>query len=270
VRSRIISVAVGLLVGGSLAAAGLALAPDDATATESTTTTSASAATVWWNDPYETLIGTGALIIDDLRIDSGEVIVDYRVESLSTARMGRYFEEHDHPNIAPEIWVLETTAGPIEASSNRHYAEQVRFQVPDTLGLHDILGLRVEQYRVKLPYAFEVELPPVVGARIELDDDIAIGVVAILEQRSNTGVGIGIEFPGLLDAFGHHEFSALPLGGRWLYPTSRTPSPPYSQAYQLTWPEPEVPETIRLRIVGYRWDIRETIIRVNRGGIDDR
>ncbi|HUG74451.1 MAG TPA: hypothetical protein VMM81_02100 [Acidimicrobiia bacterium] len=267
-RARIISVVVGLIVGGSLAAVGLALAPAGQISGVTATTTPASAAAVWWHDPYETLIGTGALIIDDLRIDSGQVIVDYRVESLSTARMGRYFEEHDHPNIAPEVWVLETTAGPIEASSNRHYAEQVRFEVPDTLGLRDILGLWVEQYRVKLPYAFEVELLTVVGARVELDDDIAVGVVALLEQRSSTGIGIGIEFPGVLDAFGHHEFSAQPIGGRWLHPTSRTPSPPYSQAYQLTWPEPEAPGTMRLRVVGYRWDVRETMIRVNLGGIE--
>jgi hypothetical protein len=265
-RVRIISVVVGIVVGGSLAAVGLALAPDGESTAEATTTTSASAASVWWHDPYETLIGTGALIIDDLRVDAGEVIVDYRVESLSTARMGRYFEEHDHPNIAPEIWVLETTAGPIEASSPRHFSEQVRFEVPDGLTRGDITGLWVEQYRVKLPYAFEVELPLAVGARAQFDEDAAVGVVSVLEQRTNTQIGVGIEYP--VDAFGHHEFSARPVGGRWLQPSFRSASPPYSQAYQLTWPDPEAPDTVVLRVSGYRWEVRQTMIRINLGGIE--
>lgn len=266
-RVRIISVVVGIVVGGSLAAVGLALAPSGGSSGsgDTTTTTPATAASTWWHDPYETLVGTSALIVESLVVLEGEAIVTYRLEPITSGRIGAYLVDAEHPPIAPERWALDTTRGRFESASPSQVAQQVRFDVPADLVTGDVTGLVLEQYRVGLPYVYEVELPLTNGATAELDEGTTVGIVSVLPQRNNVQIGVGVIARS--DSFSTDIFTIRGVGPQWEQPSFRTPSPPYNTARQLTLDEPTPPERVRLRVVGERWEIRTESVTINLGGI---
>lgn len=175
--------AAGFLAGIALAAVGILLAPSAPGAVSSTTTTapvtSVARSGPWWFSPAETLLGPTALLIESVEVDGGEVVVRYQTLDLAPPAIGRmraleesnpfFAPPRDEPVVAPERWVLETVNGEYEGFTPSARTPTARFDVPDGFVLGTITGLRLESYRMRMPYVFDLEVSTTPGTTYELD-----------------------------------------------------------------------------------------------------
>ena len=60
--------------------------------------------------------------------------------------------------MAPEAWTLITAAGEIPGTTSGPRARTARFSLPGGV-LPEVLGLRLDRYWIRLPYAYEVGVP---------------------------------------------------------------------------------------------------------------
>jgi hypothetical protein len=268
-RARAIPVLAGFVVGGLLAAGGVALAPRGGGAAATTTTSVPDAATskVWWHDPNETIVGTAAVVLERIAVDRDQAVLTYRVVPIGSTRRNPFLTDQGHPPIAPEEWALVTTAGTFRGSSVSVHSERVAFDVGPGFSTASVTGVRIERHRVRVPYDFDLSLPPTRDAAGQIDDDTTVRVVSILAQRTNVLVGVGVQRP--TDSFiaGERGYVVRGIGPRWGPPSGRTTSADTPDAWQLLFDGTELPDPLLLRVSGTRWVVRDETISFDIGGL---
>lgn len=256
-------VATGFAVGAILAGVGIALAPDAPTPTTTTTTRAADAAGVWWIDPHETPIGPAVLIPESLTVEDGEAVLRYRVVTRAPAGRGLRFEDHDPTGVTPETWTLLTTDGEYPGVTRIAGAETASFAIDDRFLLGSVTGLRIDGYRLRLPYTYLVSLPPTEGASVALAENRTLSVATILAQASSLIVHLDLDQP--LDDFGHGDGSEIQVTGvgpEWISSANRQFS-----GFQIIRDGPEVPDPLVLRIHSVDWVPFPGPIEVDLGGL---
>lgn len=271
----------GFVAGIALAAAGLLLAPSGPEATSSTTTsplrTDSTRTGPWWFSPAETQIGPTAILMESVEVDDGDVVVRYEIRDLAPSAIGRmrtleesnpfFAQPRDEPVVAPERWVLETVNGEYEGFSPSARTPAARFEVPDGFVLGTITGLRLESYRMRMPYVFDLEVSTALGATYELDEGFSFTVVRILPQSTTTIIHIDYATPS--DDFTAGEPTPVIISGigpEWLSYNQRQAGESLG-GLQLVRAGDDLPATIPLRVRTTYWTPFETSIDIDLGGM---
>jgi hypothetical protein len=168
----------------------------------------------------------------------------------------------DDPVIAPERWVLETVDGEFEGVTTSTRTRAARFDVPADFVLGTITGLRLESYRMRLPYLYQVEVPPQAGTTVQLDDGVAFTISSVLPQSSSVIFQLDIEIP-------HESFTAgepQPVIIRGVGPDWDSYNQRQFEGLQLTLGTAEIPDPLQLEVRTTYWVPFETSIRVDLGG----
>ena len=266
----------------ALAGLGILLAPRSS-AEESTTTTlpDTTVTTIdgspWWYSPTETQIGPTALIVQDLAFEQGSVVVRFELRDLAPPAVGRmrtlaesnpfFAQPREEPVVAPEHWVLETVNGEYEGVSESARAPVARFEVPEGFVMGTITGLRLEGYRMRMPYTYEIEVPPIEGSTIELDEGFSLSFLRILPQADTTIIHIDLETPS--DDFTAGEPAPAIISGvglDWLSYGQRQAGGQFG-GQQVIRRGADLPETIRLQVRSTYWVPFETSIAIDLGGV---
>lgn len=268
----------GLLAGASLAALGLFLAPN-AVAVPSPTISAPLAidpvdGEPWWFEPFETLVGPTAILLDSIDYENSEVVVRYELHDIAPRALGRllvageinpfFAPPREDPVAAPERWVLETVDGEFEGTSASTRVRSARFDVPDDFVLGTITGLRVESYRMRIPYVYEVEMPPVAGAALVLDDRYAFSIASILSQRAS--VIFQLEVTLAHDSFVAGE--ATPVIIRGVGPDWVSYNQRQFEGLQLTLGTPDIPDPLRLEVRSTYWVPFQASVAVDLRGVN--
>jgi len=271
----------GFAAGAALAALGLLLAPnaapEDATPTTAPPVASIVDPAPWWFSPAETLIGPTALLIQDLEMEDGDLVVRYELRDLSPPAIGRiltlseansfFTTPREEPVVAPERWTLETVSGDVDGISSSARAPVARFDVPEGFVLGTITGLRVDSYRMRMPYVFDIAVTPIPGTTYELDDGFSFTITRVLPQSSTTIIHIDYLTPS--DAFTAGEPTPVIISGvgpDWISYNQRQAGGVFG-GLQLIRNGSELPETITLRVRTTYWVPFETSIDIDPEGI---
>jgi hypothetical protein len=261
----------------ALAGLGLLLAP--ASSTESATTTtlapispSSPSSGPWWFAPSETRIGPTAILLDGIDFEEGQVVVRYELRDIAPTALGRVLAAdeinpffaipHDDPIAAPERWVLETVDGEIEGMSENTRVRAARFDVPTDFVLGTITGLRVESYRMRMPYVYEIEAAPVAGSEVVLDDGFSFTIRAVLPQAESVIFQVDSTTPS--DSFTAGEPTPAiirGIGTQWESYNQRQ-----FEGLQLILGSTEVPDPFLLEVRTTYWVPFETSISFDLGG----
>lgn len=212
-----LAVAVALVAGAVSAGAGIALAPGAETPAGTTTTTTPATTGPFWIDPHETPIGPAVLIPESLTVEDGEAIFRYRMETLAPAGRGLRFEDEDPIAVTPESWTLITSSGEYPGATRVAGATAAYFAIDENFLLGAVTGLRIDGYRLRIPYTYTVDLPPVRGASVSIAENRTLSVATVLAQSTSLIVHLDLDQP--LDEFGHgagSEVQVTGVGPEWI------------------------------------------------------
>jgi hypothetical protein len=262
----------------ALAGLGIALAPN-AGHTAPPTTSAAVATTIadaWWFSPAESVVGPTAVLVQDVEMDGSELVVRYELRDLAPEAIGRmrtleesnpfFASPREEPVVAPERWVLETVSGEYEGLSRSARTPAARFDVPDGFVIGTITGLRLESYRMRMPYVFDIEVEPIPGTTYELDEGFSFTIVRVLEQSSTTILQIDYLTPS--DDFTAGEPTPVIISGvgpEWLSYNQRQAGGVFG-GLQLIREGGDLPDTVTLRIRSTYWVPFETTTTIDLGG----
>ncbi len=207
--------------------------------------------------PGETVIGPAVLIVDDLRIEGSEAILDFELQSLApvadAATITRFLGFQSTEQVPPteletvyaDDWVLVSNSAEIAGTSANPTARTARFDVGDGFSLATVEEIRLASYGLLIPIDKEFELTigndsavvaPGVTIRLLAVTEQARTIVQVelLSERqfNNSAVGISGVGPGWKSAV--REAEGRP---RW----------------NLTYDSATAPEVIRLRVTGSVW-----------------
>jgi hypothetical protein len=249
----------GLVLGAALAALGLWLAPDaepvDTVAATTTTTIGIETVSDYRIDPHETLLSSAVVIPESLFVEGGEAVLNYRVESLAPPSSGFLVEGQDPTGVSPETWTIETLDGDFTGTAANFDTRTVRFPIDDNFLIGRVTGLRIDQYRIRAPYHYLVELPAEEGASITLDDGRVLSIARLIPQTTSLIVHLDFESP--LDPFDdppsslNFGFANVDTGGvtitgagaEWISNSVRQ-----FEGFQLIRAGDEVPDPLVLRV----------------------
>lgn len=266
------------MAGAALAGLGLFLAPAGASVATSTTLAPATPTSAesgpWWFEPTETLLGPTAILLDGISFEEGQVVVRYELRDISPPALGRllgageinpfFAPPREDPVAVPEIWVLETTNGEYPGTSASTRVRSARFDVPENFILGTITGLRVEGYRMRMPYIAEVEVPAIEGSRVVLDNEYSFAIGGILQQRDSVIVSLDTVGP-------HASFTAgeptpviiRGIGTDWVSYNQRQ-----FEGLQLILGSGDLPDPLLLEVRSTYWVPFESSLSVELGGVN--
>jgi len=265
--------ALGLALGAGVALAGLLLFGDDdpAAVTAAATTTTTTAPAVWWVDAREIQLGPAVMVLEGLTVEDGEAVLAFEIFDLNPTSPGRLREPTYHTSIqfqrlseeaavAPERWTLLTVSGEIPGSTLSPRGRTARFELPGGV-LPEVLGVRLDRYWIRLPYAYEMALP--LNSPVYLDNDCSVGVSRLIEQGTSTIVQVDIALPG---GFAHEADPGAPLlgvlGEGWAFTSGRT-----STGIQLVHEAGPVPDPIPFAVRAAHWVPFDKPLEVDAGAL---
>lgn len=270
----------GFLAGVLLAGAGIVLAPKAASVGQTTTTTTQPALLdtgPWWFSSTETVVGPTAILPLEFVIDEGDLVLRYELRDISPEAIGRmrtleesnpfFATPREEPVVAPEHWVLETVNGEIEGVTLSARRSSARFDVPDGFVIGTITGLRLESYRMRMPYVFDFEAAPVPGTTYELDEGFSFTIVRVLEQSTTSILQVDYLTPS--DDFTAGEPTPVIISGvgpEWLSYNQRQAGGVFG-GLQLIREGGALPDTIVLRVRTTYWVPFETSVDIDLGGM---
>jgi hypothetical protein len=269
VRIPLTIVVPGLVIGAAASFAGVALAPDGVTATTAATTTTAAGTTsASWYASHETVVGSAVVILDGLTTEDTQAVLRYRVLTLAPAPSGLIVldDQGNGPGagVAPEQWILETTDGEYPGASSRAESTEVRFDVDDSFSLGKVTGVRITRFRMRVPYGYDVSLANVPGAAFAVDDGYGVTVDNLLAQSTSVIVDFGLSHPAdLFTSADPDPVRVIGLGPRWASARPRGGS----GGSELTRDGPDVPDSLRLRIVSAYWVTFDRVIDLDIGAL---
>ena len=275
-RPPLISLA-GLVAGASLAGLGLLLAPSATAADAASSTTVAapqqSDGEPWWYSPNETLVGPTAVIPATVLFEDGQVVLRYELRDISPPALGRRVADGEinpfftpppqEPIAIPEEWVLETVNGEFPGISESTRVRAARFDVPDNFVLGTITGVRVESYRVRMPYVYQLDVPPVAGTSRILDEGYSFTITNVLPQQVSAIFQIEVESPH--DPFTAGESTPVIMRGvgtDWVSYSQRQ-----FEGLQLSLGSADIPESIRIEIRTTYWVSFNDVVTIDLGGV---
>jgi len=258
VRRRLLLALAGLVLGsGVTLVLSAAFGGDREPATTVTAAPSTTAPAAWWVSPDEIPLGPAVLVIEGLRIEDREAVVDFALFDLSPVGPGSFREPDYHTSVplerlaeeaavAPQSWTLITAAGEIPGTTSSPRGRTARFPLPAG-DLPEVLGLRLNRYWMRIPYASEVGLPS--GTVLELDDGLSLSMGRVIPQTNSTIVQI--------DLFGGGGFATTSdpgavllgaLGDGWTFTSGRT-----ATGLQLVHGPGEVPDPLLFAVRSAYW-----------------
>lgn len=269
------------MAGATLTALGILLAPPSPPAGTSTAptvvTTTADPPGPWWHSRTETRVGPTVILPQEIVFDEGDVVVHYQTRDIAPPAIGRirtleesnpfFAQPREEPVAAPERWILETVGGEFEGTSPSARTAAARFAVPEGFVLGTVTGLRIESYRMRMPYVHELEIAPVVGSTYRLDEGFSFTVTGVLPQSDSTILHIDYVAPS--DSFTAGEPAPVIISGvgpEWVSYNEREAGG-MSGGLQLVRRGGGLPDTIRLRVRTTYWIPFETSVEVEVGGV---
>lgn len=274
---------LGLVVGAAFAALGIWLAPtaspaangvDPTASTTTTTPTAVEEPPPVWIDDRETVLGPSVIIPTDLQIEGSEVVFHFELYDIAPDALGRVrsteelnlFIPDPPPNtvVVPEFWTLITADGEIPGQTAHRNASTARFPVPDGFDLSMVNGIRIDGYRMRMPYVYELELDTNDNRPFTIDGGIEMSVARVLRQRTTSIVQLDVHVPD--DEFAAAGFFPYPrirgVGPQW-----RAGGPRDTGGVQMLWEGGEMPDIITVQIRSVRWIPFESSIDVDLGGL---
>lgn len=251
-RSPYATALAGFAIGALLASLGIVMAPsrpqDSAAPSVSPVTTIPQP---WFLDPSEVQMGPAVMLVDDLAVDGNEAVLRFETFDIAPTALGRYrtneeignrfFSTPEDPVVAPELWTLETTQGDIPGRTGGARVQTARFPVDDTFDLAQVTGLRIDQWRMRVPYVFRFVLDTTSTRPLRLDEGFTIVIGGVIPQSGSVIVQLDIESPS--DLFTAGEAAPIRVAGvgpEWISSGSR------GGGAQLVLRGDEIPETIEL------------------------
>jgi hypothetical protein len=238
-----------------------------------TPTTSLAATAPWWYSPNETLLGPTAILLDTISYEDGQVVVRYDLRDVSPPALGRRLVDGEinpffspppqEPVAMPDRWVLETVDGTITGTSESTRVRAARFDVPDDFVLGTITGLRVESYRIRTPYIYELDVAPVADTTQILDEGYSFTITNVIPQQVSVIFQIDVTSP-------HDPFTAgesMPViihgvGPEWVSSNQRQ-----FEGLQLILGTSQIPDSLRLEVRTTYWVSFENSVAVDLRGV---
>lgn len=192
----VVASAVVLVVSGIAAFTGVrAVSSTVEDARPATTTTAAPVA--HFVAGGELVLGQAVLVPGRLAIDGGEATFAYDLVGLAplaeTEPVARFVPfqglvETDAAEIRvvfPDRWTLETASGEYAGTTANPDASVARFDVPEDLTPADVNAVRLDGYRVRVPFDREFAATDD-GAAVEVAPGVGIRVLRVTEQETTT------------------------------------------------------------------------------------
>lgn len=246
-----------LVVSGLAAFAGVQAATSTVQdAPLATTTTAVPVARFVADD--ELVLGQAVVVPGRVAIDGGEATFAYDLVGLApladaqpVARFVPFqgLVETDAAEINvvfPDRWTLETAGGEFVGSTANPDASVARFTVPEDLTTADVNAVRLDGYRVRVPFdrAFEVTDG---GTAVEVAPGVAIRVLRVTEQETTTIVQVEMIAENLADT-GSLEIEGG--GPGWIASVREAEGRP---RWNLTFDSDTAPDPIQLVVRGAFW-----------------
>lgn len=224
---------LGLAVGSGVALAALFAfgGEQETAATANTTATTTTAPTTWWVDEDEVPLGPAVMVVDGLAVEGDEAVLTFALFDINPLAPGRLRDADwlttvplqrltEEAAVAPQAWTLLTTAGEIPGTTFGPRSRTARFPLPGG-ALPEVLGLRLDRYWMRIPYAYEVALPS--GATLGLDTGYAVTVSRLIEQADSTIVQVDVTAGGGFSTTTDPGTLLLAvLGEGWSFASGRT------------------------------------------------
>ncbi len=151
-----------------------------------------------WVDPREVIIGSTALIPTAVQIDGTELDVEFELVDLAPRLADESPLSSENPALVfPVEWTLITADGEFSGKTPPSAgARRARFSVPSGLTLDRVQAVRLDAYRVPVPFAFPLELDPGDASFHEVGAGVSARIQQIIEQRDNTLVIVELDAAG--------------------------------------------------------------------------
>lgn len=248
-----------------LAATGLVLAPEGTVSASSSATTLPSTATAMWRiDAHETMFGPAAVIPETLTIRGNEVVLGFEIVSLAPYEDGFRLEDSDVGGVGLETLTLITQDAEYPGRVASPSAREARFAVAEGFDLATVRGIRVDQYRLRVPYTYDIELEPADGDSIEVEEGRILTVANVIAQSNSVIIHLDDTHPA--DAYGASQaptFQVTGIGPEWLTAASRQ----FGAGYALTREGPDIPDPLRLRVHSIEWVAFPASVMLDLGGV---
>lgn len=232
-RRRIALALAGLAVGAGAALAALLAfggAEEAAVTTEATTSTTTTTAATWV-DADEIALGPTVMVIAGLTVEGDEAVLSYDLFDINPVMPGSLREADwltsvsldrlaEEAAVAPEIWTLITADGEIPGTTSSPRARTARFPLTGGV-LPQVLGLRLDRYWIRLPYAYVAAVP--LNGVLALDADYSLAVGRVIEQADSRIVQMNLAIPGGFAYAGDPGALLLAVRGEgWSFTSGRT------------------------------------------------
>jgi hypothetical protein len=205
-RRRLALAIVGLAVGAGAALAALLAfgGKEEAAVTVLTTTSTTTAPAAAWIDADEIALGPTVMVIEGITVEDGEAVLAYDLFDINPVGPGSLLESDsfaggglerlaEEAAVAPQLWTLITADGEIPGTTSSPRARTARFALPGG-ALPEVLGLRLDRYWMRLPYAYRAALP--LSATVVLDAGYSLAVGRVIEQTNSRIVQVDLAAPG--------------------------------------------------------------------------
>ena len=249
--------AVVLVVSGITAFVGVRAATSTlADAPPETATTTAPVARFVADD--ELVLGQAVLVPGRLAVDGGEATLAYDLVGLApladaepVARFVPFqgLVETDAAEtrvVFPDRWTLETTNGDYAGTTANPDASVARFVVPEDLAPADVNAIRLDGFRVRVPFDREFEATDD-GAAVEVAPGVAVRILRVTEQETTTIVQVELLAENLSDS------ASLEIEGGgpgWIASVREAEGRP---RWNLTFDGGMAPDPIQLVVRGALW-----------------
>jgi hypothetical protein len=148
--------------------------------------------------------------------------------------------------VAPAEWTLITAAGEIPGTTSSARSRTARFPLEGGV-LPEVLGLRLDRYWMRIPYAYQVELPS--NRPVVLDEGYTLALSRLIEQTNSTIVQVDISSPGgFATTTDPGTLLIGVLGEGWAFTSGRT-----ATGVQLVHEAGPVPDPILFAARGAYW-----------------
>jgi len=258
--------AAGGLLLGALAAGLVLLAlggdpePAGASPDSPATATSATTTTPTWVSPLETRIGPAALVPTTLTLEDDEVRLAFDLYALTPSGGRAGGPPGRDAAAAPDHWTLLASSGDIEAEAPAHTAGGITFTVPAGFTLDDVLGVRIDRYRVAVPMWYPLDIAAGDASWHDAGPEFRVRLADVLEQRENFLVIVEVEGPaGLV-----REMSVEGRGREWV---SSSRSMVGTNRVTLDFRGAELPDPLPLVALGVEWVPVEAAIELDLSGV---
>ncbi|MFH1330454.1 MAG: hypothetical protein ABIJ48_07385 [Actinomycetota bacterium] len=271
-RRRVALIVAGIAVGSGVALATLlAFGGEEETPATASTTTTTTVPAAWWVDEDEIPLGPAVLVIDGLVVEDDEAVLHFTIHDINPVGPGRLSESNwltdvplqrlaEEAAVAPEAWTLITAAGEIPGTTGSPRARTARFPLPRGI-LPEVIGLRLNRYWMRVPYAYEIALPS--NAIVGLDEGYSLVVGGIIEQPNSKIVQLDIVTPGgFATSSDPGALLVGVLGEGWSFTSGRTTS-----GLQLVHDATPLPDPIRFVARSAYWVPFDRPVEIDAGAL---